>query len=162
MAEFEHYTFKITDYDLSFLPMDTHLIIADGTTALYYVSASNRKTLRKYLFASSTDSLVVTRTQDIRAAWHDRANDKIHFVDCDNDNVSVKFEYWYLDLSDDSENDVDDQERAGYDGVWGYDILMIGADVYITSLEDTGVVQVYQRVYKVIAGTITLRDTIIY
>ena len=77
-----------------------------------------------------------SRDHKIQAAWHDRVNEIIYFIDCDNDGTADDFDGWNLDYSGSETaptiTEVDtmpitDEEA---DTVYAFDVFKIGVKIY--------------------------------
>lgn len=110
---------------------------------------------------SNTSGDQKSRDHLIQSCWHDIDNQIIWFVDCDNDGVSTDFDVWKLDYSS-SETAPTVTEIGSStpdDAVYAYDILKIGANVYVIDYEDHAGGG-YERIWDVDSAPITKIDEI--
>lgn len=135
MVSFEWYHFKDTTYGLTHLPQNTQLI-NETTLYLYYVSVDDNKELWKYVKATGLDSLIETRDHKIQSLWNDGTY--IWGVDCDNDGTADDFDVWKIAIADDTVTDIGTSAGADANTVYVYDIFIIGANTYVSNIEDDG------------------------
>jgi hypothetical protein len=157
MTVFEWYQFKDTELDLSAdLPENTHLIIELTSGNLIYVEGTTQ--LKVYHFDTDTgtetqldvdpsDSSGDNKSRDhkIQSLWHDRDNQIIWGVDCDNDGTADDFDVWKLDYSasETSPTVTEVGSSAGADAntVYAHDIFKIGANMYVSNTEERAAVK---------------------
>ena len=115
-------------------PKNTHLWWVISTILIYMVDSSNPKVLLKSIDKGENWTTVETRTFNIIGAWHDRANNKIYFVDGDDTfkAASDDFASWFITTTSGSENVT---EMGSHNNGNGYimvaDIIKLDTDFYI-------------------------------
>ena len=135
------YNYK-KEYDISNdkYPVNTHLCI-ETSVGIYFVDNADRTKVYSLDVSDGTSAQVdvdpdndsgdqKSRLQDIIAAWHDRSDEKIWFVECDNSGSS--FEVFYLDysggLGSETTSDVDSESITA---VTVIDIFKISTKFYV-------------------------------
>lgn len=142
---------KEKDLSQDLFPINTHLCI-ETSVGLYFVNSADRTKVYSINVSDGTQTQVdvdpsdssgdnQSRDRDIIAAWHDRANEKIYFVDCDN--PDTQFDVWYLDysggLGSESATEIGDES---FTVVTVIDIFKISTDFFVMMQAD-GYIQVY-------------------
>lgn len=99
-------------------PYNFHLWWENNTYGIYFVDSTNQDVLLKTTDEGVNVSTITTRTRKIQSGWHDKTNNKIYFVSCNQ--ADTQFTCWYIDLTDDSITEMG--TYAGTD-VYAFDIF---------------------------------------
>ncbi len=129
MAECEIYRFKALGITSTKKPFNTHLwwemsngdlLLVDSTSQTDLLISDDKGANWNTVSTGSFSGGKITRTQNIQMGWQDRDDDKIWFVDCDNDGVDNTFTVWYLTISTYILTEVDDKVETT--AIYVYDI----------------------------------------
>lgn len=130
-------------------PFSTHHLVEASDGDLYFVDSSNQKVLLKTADEGTIVSTIETRDRDIQGMYYDRSAEYIWFVDCGNGAGDTQFTVWYLDLSDDSVNEVTTQVDTAI-GIWAFDIVEITAgQIYVFGLDNVGILDYDFSIWRV-------------
>jgi hypothetical protein len=118
-----------------------YLVDSVDNTKMYYSSDKCDNWTQLDIDPSDTSGDNKSRDHKIISAWHDRANEIIYFVDCDNDGTADDFDVWKLDYSGSETAPTATEigtEPAGADAntVYVGDIFKIDANIYVINVED--------------------------
>ena len=130
-----------------------HLIMVDSSDRNDLIISDNKGETWNEIDTGEFNNGVITRTRDIQAAYYDRDDDKIWFVDCDWASV---FDVWYLDLTDYSMTSIGTSAGAVNAA---YDIFKEGTDFFVM-VDETVVATQSLRVYEVDTAPFTVEDTL--
>lgn len=160
------YNYK-KEYDISNdkYPVNTHLAIETSVgiyfvdnadrTKVYSLDVSDGTSVQVDIDPDNDSGDVNSRLQDIIAAWHDRSNELIYFVECDNPGSS--FEVFYIDysggLGSESTTDIGDKTLATCNVI---DIFMISTDIFVSLQQDN-----YSKIYKVTSSPFVLKSLLL-
>lgn len=114
-------------------PFNTHLFVEASDGDFYLVDSADQTKLYKSDDEGASWDLITTRTQKIQSCWYDRTNEKIWFVDCDQQ--ANAFDVWNLTLSNDSVTSVGSSSGANAGTVDVMDIFRIGTDTFVINFE---------------------------
>ena len=123
MSKIKYYNYqKIGDIENNYYPANTQLCIETSNDVLIFIRPADLSTILKTADKGVTVSIVMSQSENIIAMWYDRINERIYVLDKD--------ELAYLDLSDDSDNSVDN----GLSLDQGGDCFIIGTDIFVMGI----------------------------
>ena len=155
-------------------PVNTHLLLelnsgilylvdVNDPTKMYYSDDKGDNWTQLDIDPSDSSGDNKSRDRNIASAWHDRANEIIWFVDCDNDGVDDTFDVWTLDYSGSetapSITEIDSKTSAGNDDIMAHDIFIIGVKTFVL-WDDNLAVGGLQYCYDVSASPFVETDSL--
>jgi hypothetical protein len=104
-----------------------------------------------------------SRLQKVQALWHDRGNQLIWGVDCDNDGVSEIFYTWKLDYSvsetSPTVTEMDDKDHGN--PTYIFDVFKVGGNVFALGWIEA-IAQNTIFIYDIDTDPMVQKDTIVY
>lgn len=148
---------KLNNIQNDKVPFSISYLVETSTGDLYFVDSTNQKVLLKTDDEGATVSIIETRARLIQGMYYDRSAEYIWFVDCANGVGDSRFTVWYLDLSDDSVNEVGEQLDT-FVGIWAFDIVEISAgQIYVFGLDSVGILDYDFSIWRVDSAPFVLK-----
>lgn len=132
-----------------------HLLIVDSTSQTDLLISDDKGTAWNEIDTGDFTNGKISRTTKIQMAYYDRGDDKIWFIDCDQDGIDDTFVVWYLDTTNYNITEVTD--RALANPVYVYDIYKRDGKIEAIVFEEGGVNDIYA--YDVDQDPSVLLDT---
>ena len=137
----KHYRYKDLGIVSPNKPLNTHLFIEASDGDLYMVDSVDNTLIIKSVDKGANWSTIIDEDHPILALWYDRTTEYIYYLYTLDAGAGVLYDTFirYIDLSDDSENAVDDWRLAAKNGGSMDVVLDSSGDIYGFSFYTTDI-----------------------